>query len=119
MQPQARRDSNPQQAVLETAALANWSYWPNTTIKIKIKTEKRDSLGTDQNSDKLFRKSYDLLFLLFVNRVFTTKRAKLTKFNTFMVQFFIFVAAIISLPTGRALKLNEFSHNTLTANSLK
>ena len=27
---QARRDSNPQQAVLETAALANWSYWPKT-----------------------------------------------------------------------------------------
>ena len=30
--PQARRDSNPQQAVLETAALANWSYWPKKLI---------------------------------------------------------------------------------------
>ena len=29
---QARRDSNPQQAVLETAALANWSYWPKNAF---------------------------------------------------------------------------------------
>lgn len=36
---QARRDSNPQHAVLETAALTNWSYWPILYVWARAATQ--------------------------------------------------------------------------------
>ncbi len=119
---QARRDSNPQQAVLETAALPIGA----TGLKPFVSVDPLDGRVTLRgamfiNEQQKYRKQplfaefknsvyKRLLFLLFMNRMFSAKRAVLLELNTLRMKLFIFIGRVISAVTRRAAKLDELSH---------
>jgi hypothetical protein len=86
MQSQARRDSNPQQAVLETAAL------PIGATGLKIS------------------RTRTALFELFVRGVLPAMPAELLQLQTSGAGLLVLGAGVGLFPARRAFKLDEFSH---------
>src|SRR5262249_22851149 len=112
---QARRDSNPQQAVLETAALADWSYWPKSFPR-SYKNEKNPSGSEFASSEEVLRSMSFIycglprLLLLFMRSVLTAKRAKLFQLHPFGVKLLVLRRIVVSTPTSHAFKINDLSH---------